>query len=307
MAKPTSSSKVTKQVQFYAEINGYAVTVNNPDFTNAGIISNVDIQLTVDHEEIRIQGSRHLYADILMGVEGVITIDYRLLGTQLLRYGIADPNGPGTIEESLAFLFARKIDGVEMFCLAQGCITEQATTTYDRVPMISQQFYCTSISKWLTEAELKLAIGISGTAAINYATSISDEPWTHLTGSDGNSTSVTVDGAPADITRMTVTVNNNLLKQKPLGYKKVKYVEAGNKVITIAIEPYLYDNQFFDLVNDFTLFDVVGRLKATTPTVDLTITGIKLNSYGDTSDATGGDFITTPVNGTAVEAEVDVF
>lgn len=307
MAKPTSSSKVTKQVQYYAEINGYAVTVNDPTFVNAGVISNVDIQLTVDHEEIRIQGSRHLYADILMGVEGVITIDYRLLGTQLLRYGITDPNGVGTIEESLAFLFARKIDGVEMFCLAQGCITEQATTTYDRVPMISQQFYATSISKWLTIVELRTALNIVGTADPIFAAAITAEPWTHLTGSDGNSTSVTVDGNPSDITRMTVTVNNNLLKQKPLGYKKVKYVEAGNKVITIAIEPYLYDNTFFDLVNDFTLFDVVGRLKATTPTVDLTITGIKLNSYGDTSDASGGDFITTPVNGTAVEAEVDVF
>lgn len=307
MAKPTSSSKVTKQVQYYAEVNGYAVTVNNPTFINAGVISNVDIQLTVDHEEIRIQGSRHLYADIMMGVEGVITIDYRLLGTSLLRYGITDPNGVGTIEESLAFLFARKIDGVEMFCLAQGCVTEQATTTYDRVPMISQQFYCTSISRWLTIAELRTALNIAGTGTPQFAAAITAEPWTHLTGSDGNSTSVTVDGNPSDITRMTVTVNNNLLKQKPLGYKKVKYVEAGNKVITIAIEPYLYDNTFFDLVNDFELFDVVGCLKATTPVVNLTVTGIKLNSYGDTSDASGGDFITTPVNGTAVEADVPAF
>lgn len=307
MAIPTSSSKVTKQVQYYAEVNGYAVQVTDPTFINAGVISNVDIQLTVDHEEIRIQGSRKQYADIQMGVEGVITLDYRLLGTALLRYGITDPNGVGTLEESLAFLFAQKIDGVEMFCLAQGCVTEQVTTTYDRVPMISQQFYCTSISKWLTEAELKTALGVDATAAIDYAAAITAEPWTHLTGSDGNSTSVTVDGNAADITRMTVTVNNNLLKQKPLGYKKVKYVEAGNKVVTVAIEPYLYGNDFFELVSDFTLFNIVGRLKASTPTVDLNVVGVKLNSYGHTSDATGGDFITTPVNGTAVDCTATAF
>jgi len=106
---------------------------------------------------------------------------------------------------------------------------------------------------------------------------------------------------------MTVTVNNNLLKQKPLGYKTVKFVEAGNKVVTVAIEPYLYDNVFFLLVNNYTSVNISGVLKASTPTVTLSVTGAKLNSYDDKSDASGGDFITTPVNGTAVDCTVTAF
>lgn len=308
MPIPTSSSKVTKQVQAYAEINGYGAQVVNPTFFNAGVISNVGISISADHEEIRIQGSRKQYADILMGIEGTITIDYRFLDTKLLRYAITDPNGAGTIEESLAMIFSRKINNVEEFCLARGVISEEATVSYDRVPTCSQSFYASSISEWLTLAQLKTALGVNATSAISFAGAITAEPWTHLTGSvDEASTSITVNGAATDITKMSVTVNNNLLKQKPLGYKKVKYVEAGNKVVTVSIEPYLYDNTFFLLVNNYTLFNIIGTLKASTPTVNLTVTGAHLNSYDDTSDASGGDMITTPSGGSAVDAQVTAY
>jgi hypothetical protein len=309
MQIPTSSSKVTKQVQYYAEINGYGAQVVNPTFINAGVITNVGISIAADHEEIRIQGSRKQYADILMGIDGTITIDYRFLDTKLLRYAITDPNGAGTIEESLAFIFSRKIDDVEEFCLARGCIAEEASVDFDRVPTCSQSFYASSISEWLTLAQLKTALGIVGGDPVTFAGAITAEPWTHLTGStDEASTSITTNGNPTDITKMTVTVNNNLLKEKPLGYKNVKYVEAGNKVVTVSIEPFLYDNTFFLLMNNYTLFNIVGCLNATsTPVVNLTVTGVHLNSYDDTSDASGGDFITTPSGGSAIDAQVTVY
>jgi hypothetical protein len=308
MPIPTSSSKVTKQVQYYAEINGYGATVTNPTFINAGVISNTGISITTDHEEIRIQGSRKQYSDILMGVDATISIDYRFLDTKVLGYAIKDPNGVGTIEESLAFVFSRKINNVEQFTLARGCVSEEASVSFDRVPMVSQSFYCSSVSEWLTLAQLKVAIGVGATANVTFAGAITAEPWTHLTGSvDQATTSVTVNATATDIAKMTVTVNNNLLKQKPLGYKKVKYVEAGNKVVTVSIEPYLYDNTIFLLVNNFTLFNIVGVLKASTPTVSLTVTGIHLNSYDDTSDVGGGEFMTVPSNGTAIDASVTDF
>jgi hypothetical protein len=304
---PTSSSQVTKQVQYYAETNGYAQQVVNPTFTNAGVISNVSFSLSVDHEVVRIQGSRKQYADVLMGTEGTITLDYRLLDTKLLRYAITDPAGAGTIGEPLAFLFGRLINGVEEFRLAQGCISESATITLDRFPMVSQQFYSTKISSWMTISQLRTALGIVGTASPTFAGPITAEPWTHLLGTDGDSSAVTVNGDPVNVTKMTVTVNNNLLKEKPLGYKNVRFVQAGNKGVTVSMEPILYDNTFFDVVNDFTLSTVVLRLKATTPTVDLTVSGCKFNSYDDKSDAAGNDFITNPVSGNGVDAVVDAY
>lgn len=307
MQIPTSSSKVTRQVQYTAETEGYGAGVTDPQFVNAGIITNVSIAISVDHEEVRIQGSRKQYADIMMGIDGTITLEYEFLDSKLVNYAITDPNGAGTIQESLCFIFARKIDEVEEFIIARGCVSESVSVDFDRIPKASQEFYTSSISEWLTLAQLRTALEIAETGTPKFAGAITAEPWTHLYGSDEASTSVTVNGTAADITKMTVTVNNNLMKQKPLGYKKVKYVEAGNKVVTIAIEPYLYDNTFFLLVNNFTLFNVVGRLKASTPVVDLTVVGIKLNSYEDTSDASGGDFITVPTNGTAVDATITLF
>jgi hypothetical protein len=266
------------------------------------------MSIAVDHEEIRIQGSRKQYSDIQMGIDGTISLDYQLLDTKLLRYGLTDPNGVGTIEESLCFLFTRKINNVEEFCIARGCITEEVSISFDRVPMVTQSFYTSSISEWLTLAQLKTALGVNATASVSFASAITAEPWTHLTGSsDQNSTSVTVNGTASDITKMTVTCNNNLLKQKPLGYKTVKFVEAGNKVVTVSIEPYLYDNTFFLLVNNFTLFNIVGVLKASTPTVSMTVTGIHLTSYDDKSDASGGDFITNPCSGTAVDVSCTAY
>jgi tail tube protein len=304
---PTSSAKVTRQVQYYAETNGYGAQVVNPVLNNAGIISNVSMSVNVDHEVVRIQGSRKQYADIMMGVEGTITLDYRLLDTKLIRYAITDPAGAGTIGEPLAFIFARKINDTEEFTLAQGCISESATINLDRVPTISQQFYASKISNWMTLAQLRTALGITGTGSPQWASPITAEPWTHLYGTDEASSAVTVNASPVNVTKMTVTINNNLLKEKPLGYKKVRFVEAGNKVVSVSIEPFLYDNTFFDVVNNYTLSTVVLRLKASTPTVDLTVTGCKFNSYDDKSDSSGNDFITTPISGTAVDATITQF
>jgi tail tube protein len=301
---PTSSAKVTRQVQCYAETNGYGQQVTNPTLFNAGIISNVSMSVNVDHESVRIQGSRKQYADIQMGVEGTITLDYRLLDTKLIRYAITDPAGAGTIGESLAFIFARKINNTEEFTLAQGCIADSATINLDRVPTISQQFYASKISGWLTISQLRTALGLTGTNDPTWAAPLTADPWTHLYGTDGSSSAVTVNGSAANVTKMSVTVNNNLLKEKPLGFKNARTVEAGNKVVTVSIEPFLYDTTFYDLVNNFTLSTVVLRLKASTPVVDLTVTGCKFNSYDDKSDAAGNDFITTPVSGTAVDATI---
>ena len=304
---PTSSAKVTRQVQAYAELNGYGQPVVNPTLFNAGIISNVSMSLNVDHESVRIQGSRKQYADIQMGVEGTITLDYRLLDTKLVRYAITDPAGAGTIGEPLAFIFARKINNVEEFTLAQGCMSESVTINLDRVPTISQQFYASKISAWLTIVQLRTALGLTGTTDPTWAAPLTADPWTHLYGTDGASSAVTVNGTAANVTKMSVTVNNNLLKEKPLGFKNARTVEAGNKVVTVSIEPFLYDTTFYNLVNDFTLSTVVLRLKFTTPVVDLTVTGCKFNSYDDKSDAAGNDFITTPVAGTAVDATITQF
>jgi hypothetical protein len=48
-------------------------------------------------------------------------------------------------------------------------------------------------------------------------------------------------------------------------------------------------------------------LKASTPVVNLTITGCKFNSYDVKSDTAGNEFNKTPVSGTAVDATITQF
>jgi len=304
---PTSSAKVFRQVQFYPEVNGPGLQVVDPQLYNAGIITSEGKSKNADTESVRIQGSRKEYANIAMGIEGTISLDYHILDTKLIRYGILDPGGVGTIEEPLAFIYARKINNVDNYKLVQGCVTDSITINIDRVPTISHTFTAVKISQWMTLAALRTALGLTGTSNPKWASPLTDEPWTHLLGTDGASSAVTLNGSAADITKMSITVNNNVLKQKPLGYKQPKWVEAGNKDISLSIEPYLYDNSFEDLVDNNTLSTIVVCLKATSPVVNLTVTGCHFKSHDDKSDSSGGEFITNPVAGSASEVSIPAY
>lgn len=302
---PTSTQKITRQYQLFAETNGYAAQVTNPTFFTAGLVSSCDIGVNVDHEAVRIMGSRHQYADISMGTETTISMTYTLMDTKLLTYGITDPNGSGTLGESLGMVISKKINGTEQFAIARGMVTESVTINFERFPNVQQNFYCPSISDWMSITALRTALNIGTTATPNWAAAPTQTPWTHLTGTDGASSAITIDGTSKDITKMTVTVNNNLFKQKPLGYKNVRYVEAGNKVVTVSLEPYLYDNFDIDLVNNFNAVNVVGTLRTATPSVALTVSGCRFNSYSVKDDSgASGDFQTEPIGGTAVDVSV---
>jgi hypothetical protein len=305
---PTSTQKFTRQMQLFAETNGYAAQVTNPTFFSAGLASSIDIGVNVDHEAIRIMGSRKQYSNISMGTETTISITYSLMDTKLLTYGITDPAGTGTLGESLGAVISQKINGTEMFAIARGLVTESVTINFERFPNVQQNFFCPSISDWLTLSQLRTALNIGTTATPSWAAAPTADPWSHLTGTDGASSAVTIDGTSRDITKMTVTVNNNLFKQKPLGYKNVRYVEAGNKVVTVSLEPYMYDNFDIDLVNNYNAVTVVGTLRTATPTVALTVAGCQFDSYSRKNDTGGGggggDFETEPIAGTAVDVSV---
>lgn len=296
MANPTAPADVTKQLQYYPE--GTYGVLEDAAFTSAGVVMNVSSDVTVDHESIRVQGSRLQYADIMMGIEGTLSVDYSPINTTLIKYGTDDPNGAGTIAESLCFLQARKLDDVENFRLFTGGLTESITIALERVTRITQNFYVIDTSDWMTLAGLKTALGVTGTDTPQFATPVTAEPWTHLTGSAGNATSIEINGQPVDVARASISVNNNIMKQKPLGHFRTKFARAGNKDITLTVEPFLYDNTLIDLVQGFTSVQVVATLNdATNKTV--TLEGVKFNSHSDSVDAGANDFNTMPLNATA--------
>jgi hypothetical protein len=301
---PTSTQVVPRQVMAF-EQSTYLTTPTDPVHFNPGLIMNVDVNENIDSEEIRIQGSRKIYSNIKMGREATLSLEYALLNTTLLRYGTQDPNGTGTIAKGLEIILSQKLDDVEHIRAARGALTDSVSISLERMPRVTQNFYVPDLTKWMSVSEYNTYLGLTGTQTPQFAAPLTGDPWSNLTGSNGSATTITVDGTPVDVARVTINVNNNILKQKPLGYENPIYACPGNKAITVSIEPFLYDNTFRDLVADYDSVEIVCTLKADTPDVNVTLSGCQFNSNSYTANTGSNDFIVSPLSGTCVDIDVD--
>jgi hypothetical protein len=305
MPIPTAPKDVTKQISFFEQLT-YLTTPTDPQHINAGVIMNVDVNENIDDEEVRIQGDRHLYSDIKMGKEATVSLEYALINTTLARYGSEDPLGSGTIEHGIEIVQARKLNATEQVRVGRAALTDSMAISLERIPRITQNFYVPDLTPYMSIADYKTYLGIVGTGSPKWADPITEDPWTHLTGSNGSATTLEIDGDPVDVARATINVNNNIIKQKPLGHENTLYACAGNQVITISVEPFLYDNTFRDLVADFEEVQVVAMLNADAD-VAITLDGVKFNTHGDTANAGANDFNTNPLQGKVKRINIDEY
>lgn len=244
--------------------------------------------------------------------EGTVSITYEMNtdgGTVLPRYGILDPVGTGTMARPISFLETVTYpSGTVMYRQFNNCITENIAFNFERDYTVTQDFYATEITPFMTLAELQTALGL-GTAQPNYPSDLVGEPWNHLdhaaTPSELTSGSpVTVSGDIFLAENMTVEVANNLRKQNPLGYSQTRYVSAGNKEVTGTMTVYSVEAQvMIDHVRNFDSNTIVIKIKeATTPgDVSFTVTGAKFNNFSDAVEAASNDWSLIEVPFTATD------
>lgn len=302
---PTGSPEVFKQLQYYKELTQGAIPTN-PAFLNVGVTRDFGDDGTQDDEDIWIHGSRKKYASIPMGSESVISVQHAMIDTKLLRYGTQDPNSAADFNMywTIAMIEATELNGENAYRMYRQLMTENLTINIDRVPTVTQNFYCPEIEDYMDLAALKTKLGTAG-AEPNWAAPLTEEPWVHYTGSDKASTIITVDGQDVDISSMSITLNNNLRKQKPLGWNKARYVRPGNKVINFSIDPWLYDSNYFSKVRLYDVpFTIVVTMRKATPAAVVTLTGCKLNSYNKRTPAGSNDDTMVPVGGKAGDISV---
>lgn len=288
----------------------------NPQYKPIGINSAYNVGFNIAHKETRIVGSRHQFSDRKLMEEGTVSITYEMNtdgGTVLPRYGITDPNGTGTLEMPISFLEEVSFPGgATMYRQFNDCITETIAFAFERDYTVTQNFYSTEITKFMTLAELQTELGL-GSGMPQFAPAPVGEPWNHLDHSDvciETGSPVEVSGDIFLIERMTVEVANNLRKQNPLGYCRTRHLSAGNKAVTGTMTVYSIEAQvMIDHVRDFDSNTITLKIKEETTPGDVvfTVTGAKFNNFSDAVEAGSNDWSLIEVPFTASDCQITEF
>ncbi len=309
---PIGSQERSKQLVWY-EQPAFRQQGTNPPYKHIGINSAYNVGFNIQHKETRIVGSRRQFSDRKLMEEGTVSLTYEMNtdgGTVLPRYGILDPVGSGTIAKPVSFLETVTYpSGTTLYRQFNNCVTETIAFNFERDYTVTQDFYCTEVTKFMTLAELQTALGL-GSAEPQYPPDLVGEPWNHLdhsvecieTGSP-----ITVSGDIFLAENMTVEVANNLRKQNPLGYCRTRYLSAGNKEVTGTMTVYSVEAQvMIDHVRDFDSNDITIKIKeATTPgDVEFNVIGAKFNNFSDAVEAASNDWSLIEVPFTASDCTI---
>lgn len=312
---PIGSQERTQQLQWY-EQPAFRTQGTNPTYKPIGINSAYNVGFNIAHKETRLVGSRKQFSDRKLMEEGTVSVTYEMntdAGTVLPRYGILDPAGTGTIERPISFLEEVTFPGGAVrYRQFNDCLTETITFAFERDFMVTQNFYSTDITPFMTLSELQTALGL-GTGTPQFAAAPATEPWNHLdhelippnTGSP-----VTIGGDTFLIERMTVECANNLRKQNPLGYSQTRYIQAGNKAVTGTITVYQIEAQvMIDRVRAFTPHNITLKIKeSTTPgDVTFTVTNAKFNNFSDAVEAGSNDWSLVEIPYSATDCSISAF
>lgn len=248
--EPNSNIDVTRNV-LYVEETSYGVTPTNPTFVNAGIANTIAWKKSPQHQTVNILGSIDDYGEYKFGNDYTADLKYYMTDTALLRYGTELPNGTGTIEKSLTIFISKKLNNVENFKLLQGCITSSLTLDYSKIPLVSQTFQCSNITKWMTQAELTALIG--GTPV--YPAALTADPWTSL--GAGTLQPLTINSVAYEIEKFTFTVGRSILIQQPVGNPNPLRIKAGKRKVTAAFTTWEKDDVLELQVESFTAVPMV--------------------------------------------------
>lgn len=248
--EPNSNIDVTRNVLFVEE-TAYGVTPTNPTFINAGIANTISWKKSPQHQSVDILGSIDSYGEYKFGNDYTVDLKYYLTDTVLLKYGTELPGGVGTIEKSLTLFISKKLNNVESFRLLQGCITSSLTLDYSKIPLVSQTFQCSNITKWMSLAELQALIG--GTPV--YPAALSVDPWTSL--GAGTLQPLSINAVPYEIEKFTFTVARSILIQQPIGNPNPLRIKAGKRKVTAAFTTWEKDNVLELQVETFTQVPMV--------------------------------------------------
>jgi hypothetical protein len=287
---PTAVHQFTRPLQYVAEGVGqtaFGVTPTaSPTFLLAGAITDITENVTVASTDYRIGGSKTRYKQISYGHAYSFELGFSPDNNTLMKYGSEESNGAGTIDESLTFLKAIKINAagslVEHFVLYKGCKMNVLDLS-----IAGQMVECNS--SWLCR-EITVPNTTSGltTPVLKTYGDLTALPWSHL---QNGTNPLTINAITYPCTQFHINWNNNIAPDQMNGSDLIDSLIQGNRDITgdftvvvgkdLALEGKLRTNP---LAGDTASY--VLKSTATTSTINMTSLSLHQSSPAhQTSDS----------------------
>lgn len=261
-----------------------------------GLITDMDHNLNLDKEEIRVLGSRDLYSEVKQGENYPFSIKYRPLDFDLVKRGCAlvptTGSPAGTNGESFSILVSALINGTEKYKIYKGCRFESTTVDISRANgvQVSQNLRATTITDWGTAPVFS--------PAATYAPDPTGDP---VSGISSGVDPLQINSVVYDTPSFSFTVEQGLQELKINGVFSYKFLEPTNRDISLSLDTTVKDAPGV-LIGDMIAGSTwTGRpvVYNITPTVTATFANVKFDSY--TSSFSGGstDFLMEKLAGKA--------
>jgi len=269
----------TTQVVGYIEEATFGTTpVASPAFIWAGPIQDMSENTDINSLDYRQIGDRDIQSMIKTGEAYSFSLKFFPLTTALMKYGINLPAGIGTIEKSLSFIKAQKIDNVVMWTLYKGsrCNSIDVEVAMDGAVEVTMNFLC---------ADITTPAASNGLTTPTFGAAGAGQPMTNIS---GGSSPFTFDGTPHDVARLKFSVTQNLQVVKPNGELKAKFIEPTNREVTIDFDTWLTAVADMTTAKSLTVKQGTYTLNATGP-ITATFTDIYLNAFNTADSPTANE------------------
>lgn len=294
---PTGIWQVQKLIQRTVETTYGAKKTSSPSFTNVGSRVYLKENTKAAVERYRKEGSRDIYKMLKYGELYSISLRFGIFDTAMLRYGMELPNGAGTIEESLQFLYSKLLNNsgalLEKFKFYLGARCDQTEIVVNGGAYeVTQNYIVSDILAWNAA---------HGLTTPTYASVPTGDPWNVLT---GGSSQLSLGGTAYDTDNAKITVKNRLEAIRPNGETKIKMLWPTNRDIDFEFEGWLKDDTEQDWVRNLTnLASAYYRLNSSGPK-DITFTNLKFDDHEVSEGAVDNKHTKFKIKGSAEQVTV---
>lgn len=233
-----------------------------------------------EHDIRYVLGQADYYDVVRMRRQNNFTIAYDLAETTFIQYGIAPPAGTGTIAKTLTFILPMEINGIQKYRVFDGCITNTVNLEFRDFYNVEHSWTARNITKPLSEDELKLHLGLTTTADLNFPAEGNDPFWSNLEPIETTQKPLSINGTDYRTTGITISVERNPPPAHATSNDNYWHIESGYRGISGTVELYHIDDAIEDLLDDWTTINMVYTMNDS-PSVSCTLTGVKFHTINE--------------------------
>jgi len=181
---PATMRDITNPPQRIAEgttAATFGVQKTSPTYISTEMITDFTVDQQITKADILELGNYDIVNAVKTGEVSAFSLKANISDTVLAKYGFNAPNGAGTVEESLQFIYSKDFDGTDYYRTLLGARPISTTLSAERgLWELDMSFVCREITDWSSSAPAgsTLLTGSSDTVALSHSDAAAD-PFAH--------------------------------------------------------------------------------------------------------------------------------